>query len=194
MYTDFEPYDANQFAPIFDQPNLKAQYSLIVDAPKNWSILTSVREQFVENNGKSKKWSFPKSQKFSTYIFSLHGGPYKVWTDRAQLKSKEIELRLLARQSLAKFVKPEFWFKVTKQGFQFFEQYFSTEYPYAKYDQVLVPDFNSGAMENVAAVTFNEAYVSREKQATRSLRRRLANVIFHEMAHMWFGNLSLIHI
>jgi len=188
VYTDFEPYDANQFAPMFDQPNLKATYSLNVQAPKAWTVITSVREQLVTDEGLSKSWSFPKSQKFSTYLISLHGGPYKVWSDKIKLKSKEIELRLFARQSLSKFVKPNFWFRITKQGFNFFEQYFSTEYPYTKYDQVLVPDFNSGAMENVAAVTFNELYVSREKMAPRNQRRRLANVIFHEMAHMWFGN------
>jgi aminopeptidase N len=189
VYTDFEPYDANLFAPMFDQPNLKASYSLNVQAPKSWTVISSVREQLVTEEGSSKMWSFPKSQKFSTYIFSLHGGPYAVWSDKVKLKSKEIELRLFARKSLSKFVKPDFWFKISKQGFNFFEQYFSTEYPYTKYDQVLVPDFNSGAMENVAAVTFNEAYISRENTAPRSQRRKLASVIFHEMAHMWFGNL-----
>jgi len=189
VYTDFEPYDANQFAPMFDQPNLKATYSLNVQAPADWTVISSVREQMVSDKKTHKLWSFPKSKKFSTYIFSLHGGPYRSWTDKVKLKSKEIELRLFARKSLAKFVKEDFWFKITKQGFNFFEQYFSTDYPYSKYDQVLVPDFNSGAMENVAAVTFNEAYVSREGKAPRAQRRRLANVIFHEMAHMWFGNL-----
>ena len=189
VYTDFEPYDANQFAPLFDQPNLKAVYSLNVKSPKTWTIISSVKEQIIEDKGSFKKWSFPKSQKFSTYIFSLHGGPYAVWSDSVKLKSKTISLKLFARQSLAKHVKPEFWFKITKQGFNFFEQYFSTDYPYTKYDQVLVPDFNSGAMENVAAVTFSERLVSREKVAPRNQRRGLANIIFHEMAHMWFGNL-----
>lgn len=189
VYTDFEPYDANMFAPLFDQPNIKATYSLNVTAPSNWSIITSVAEQSTQTEDAVSNWSFPKSEKFSTYIFSLHGGPYKVWNDQIKLKSKSIPLRLFARQSLAENVRPEFWFKITKQGFNFFEKYFSTEYPYAKYDQVIVPDFNSGAMENVAAVTFNEHYVSKEKKPLRAQRRGLANVIFHEMAHMWFGNL-----
>jgi len=189
VYTDFEPYDANHFAPMFDQPNLKATYSLNVEVPKDWTVITSVKEQMVKDKKDHKLWSFPPSEKFSTYIFSLHGGPYTVWSDKIKLKSKEIPLKLYARKSVSKFVKPDFWFKITKQGFNFFEQYFSTDYPYAKYDQVLVPDFNSGAMENVAAVTFNELYISREKIAPRAHLRRLANVIFHEMAHMWFGNL-----
>ncbi len=189
VYTDFEPYDANLFAPVFDQPNLKATYQLSVKAPSRWAVITSVKEQFTKREGKYKLWSFPKSQKFSTYLFSLHAGPYKVWTDSVKLRSKEIPLRLFVRPSLAKHTKPDFWFKITKQGFNFFEMYFNTDYAYTKYDQILVPDFNSGAMENVAAVTFNEHFVSREKTPPRSQRRGLANVIFHEMAHMWFGNL-----
>ncbi len=189
LYTDFEPYDANLFAPMFDQPNLKAVYSLSVVTPSDWEVISATKEQYSQVENKYKKWSFPKTQKFSTYLFSLHAGPYKVWEDRAKLKSKEIPLRLFARKSLAKNVKPDFWFKITKQGFNFFEQYFSVDYPYTKYDQVIVPDFNSGAMENVAAVTFNERNVSRDKTPLRSQRRSLANVIFHEMAHMWFGNL-----
>lgn len=189
IYTDFEPYDANLFAPVFDQPNLKATYRLSVKTLSNWQVISSVKEQYAKSEGLYKLWSFPKTQKFSTYLFSLHAGPYKVWTDTVKLKSKDISLRLFARPSLAKHIKPDFWFKTTKQGFNFFEKYFSTDYPYTKYDQVIVPDFNSGAMENVAAVTFNEVYVSREKTPLRSQRRALANVIFHEMAHMWFGNL-----
>ncbi len=189
LYTDFEPYDANLFAPMFDQPNLKASYSLNVTTPLNWRVISSVKEQRVVVKSGYKKWFFPKSQKFSTYLFSLHAGPYKVWEDKAKLKSKEISLKLFSRQSLAKYVKPKYWFKTTKQSFNFFEQYFSTDYPYTKYDQVIVPDFNAGAMENVAAVTFNESYIHREDQPLRSHLRNLSNVIFHEMAHMWFGNL-----
>ncbi len=189
LYTNFEPYAANLFAPMFDQPNLKASYSLNVITPLNWIVISSVKEQQAVVNGDYKKWSFPKSQKFSTYLFSLHAGPYKIWEDKVKLKSKEISLRLFSRQSLAKYVKPNYWFKTTKQSFNFFEQYFSTDYPYTKYDQVIVPDFNPRAMENVAAVTFHESYIHRESKPLRSDLRNLSVVIFHEMAHMWFGNL-----
>ncbi|MFC6977785.1 aminopeptidase N [Microbulbifer taiwanensis] len=138
----------------------------------------------VEKNGALKHWYFPQSAKFSSYIFSLHAGPFHVWEDDAD----GIPLRLMARQSLAQYVKPDDWFTFTKQSFEFFQPYFEIDYPFVKYDQVIVPDFNAGAMENVAAVTFNEAYVSRGEK-TQAQRMRLANVIAHEMAHMWFGDL-----
>ena len=184
MYTDFEPYDANRLFPHFDQPNLKAHYTLNVTAPKDWVIVSSVREDKVEENGEVKHWTFPQSKKFSSYIFSLHAGPFKAWEDDAN----GIPLRLFARKSMAEYVKPQDWFTFTKQSFEFFQKYFEVDYPFVKYDQVIVPDFNAGAMENVAAVTFNETYVSRGEK-TQAQRMRLANVIAHEMAHMWFGDL-----
>lgn len=184
MYTDFEPYDANRLFPHFDQPNLKAHYTLNVTAPKDWTIVSSVREDRIEKDGEVNHWHFPQSKKFSSYIFSLHAGPFHVWEDDAD----GIPLRLMARQTLAQYVKPDDWFTFTKQSFEFFQQYFEVDYPFVKYDQVIVPDFNAGAMENVAAVTFNEGYVSRGEK-TQAQRMRLANVIAHEMAHMWFGDL-----
>jgi len=184
LYTDFEPYNANRLFPHFDQPDLKATYTMQVTAPKQWQIITSVREDKIEEQGESKIWHFPESAKFSSYIFSLHAGNYAVWEDTYE----DIPLRLFARQSLAQYVKTDEWFIPTKQSFAFFNKYFDLPYPFVKYDQVMAPDFNSGAMENVAAVTFNEAYISRGEKSTQA-KMSLANVIAHEMAHMWFGNL-----
>ncbi|HEX4925247.1 MAG TPA: aminopeptidase N, partial [Bdellovibrionales bacterium] len=184
LYTDFEPYDSNLLFPQFDQPDLKAAFTMTVEAPADWIVVSSVRESAVKDNSKVKTWSFPKSARFSTYLFSLHAGHYKVW----ESKAGDIPLRLFARQSLAKYVQPEEWFTVTKQGFEFFNEYFDYEYPFVKYDQLIVPDFNAGAMENVGAVTFSERFVQRGK-STAEERERRANTLLHEMAHMWFGNL-----
>ncbi|MDP5208194.1 aminopeptidase N [Microbulbifer sp. 2205BS26-8] len=183
-YTDFEPYDANRLFPHFDQPNLKARYTLDVTAPKDWIVISAERENRIEKKGELRHWFFPQSQKFSSYVFSLHAGPYHIWEDEAD----GIPLRLMARQSLAQYVKPEDWFTFTKQSFAFFQPYFDIDYPFKKYDQILVPDFNAGAMENVGSVTFNDSYVSRGEK-TQAQRMRLANVIAHEMAHQWFGDL-----
>jgi aminopeptidase N len=189
LYSDFQPYDANQVFPCFDQPNLKARYTTQVLAPKGWHVLTSVRETEKVLRGQNEEWFFPMSEKFSTYTYSLHAGEYFMWESEAKTKNHSIPLRLFARHSIAEFVKTEDWFTWTKQGFQFFEDYFSYPYAYKKYDQLIVPDFNSGAMENIAAVTFNEdRYVSKGEK-TRAQRRRLAATLFHELAHMWFGNL-----
>lgn len=186
LYTDFEPFDANQLFPCFDQPDLKATYSVMVSAPEDWQVVTATREveATFPKDGK-KLWVFPRTKKFSTYVFSLIAGPYKVWEDR----SGPVPLRLLARQSVAKYVNAHEWFTITRQGFEFFQEYFAYDYPFEKYDQILVPDFNAGAMENVAAVTFNDDRYVHRSRPTSSQRERRANVILHELAHMWFGNL-----
>ena len=106
-------------------------------------------------------------------------------------RAGDIPLRLFARASLAEYVHPDDWFIPTIQGFDFFQRYFDIPYPFGKYDQVIVPHFNAGAMENVGAVTFSERYL-RRGTVTRADRRSLASVILHEMAHMWFGNLVTI--
>ncbi len=184
VYTDLEPFGANMVFPCFDQPDLKATFSLKVRAPADWQIITSVLETKVEANPHSKTWVFAASPKISTYVFSLHGGPYAEWTSHY----RDIPLRLFARKSLARFVRPPIWFGYTQSGMKYFESYFDFPYPFKKYDQIIVPDFNSGAMENVAAVTFSENYIQRGKYTNEELEE-LANTLLHELAHMWFGNL-----
>lgn len=184
LYSDFEPYDANRMFPHFDQPSLKATYTLDVKAPKQWKVISATRETNIEELDDVNHWIFPTSKKFSSYIFSLHAGNYVVWED----KFEDIPLRLFVRTSLSEYINTENWFKPTKQSFKFFNDYFEVRYPFEKYDQIIAPDFNSGAMENVAAVTFSERFVDRGEKSTEQ-KMRLANVIAHEMAHMWFGDL-----
>ncbi|OGQ17217.1 MAG: aminopeptidase N [Deltaproteobacteria bacterium RIFCSPHIGHO2_02_FULL_40_11] len=185
LYSDFEPYDTNLMFPCFDQPDLKATYTLTVDAPKDWVVVSATLENKKETVSKDlTRWFFPKTKPFSTYIFSMHAGPYQIW----ESKAGNIPLRLMARASFAKYVPVKEWFTITQQGFGFFQKYFKCKYAFSKYDQIIVADFNSGAMENVGAVTFNEAYIPRA-EATEKQRETLAEVILHEMAHMWFGNL-----
>ena len=184
LYTDFEPYDAHRLFPHFDQPDLKATYTLQVTAPASWQVVSSTRETAIAKDGDNQVWTFPTSAKFSSYVFSMHAGPYVVREDQFE----DIPLRLFVRKSLQQYVVTDEWFIPTKQSFGFFNRYFDVRYPFGKYDQIMVPDFNAGAMENVAAVTFSERYVERSEKSTQS-KMRLANVIAHEMAHMWFGDL-----
>ena len=184
LYTDFEPYDQNRLFPSFDQPDLKARYTTRVTVPAHWQVISVINESAVVEQRGKKVWTFPLSVPISTYIYALHAGEYRLWESSAG----DIPLRLFARASLADYVYPEDWFIPTKQGFAFFQRYFDLPYPFAKYDQVIVPHFNAGAMENVGAVTFSERYL-RRGTVTRADRRALASVILHEMAHMWFGNL-----
>ena len=184
LYSNFEPYGANRLFPHFDQPDLKASFRLTVRAPEDWQVVSSTRERQAIREGKHRWWYFPASQKLSSYVFSLHAGPYKIWEDR----DYRIPLRLMVRQSRAGEVKPETWFRLTRQGFDFYEEYFDIPYPYHKYDQLIVPEFHTAAMENVAAVTYSEDGLS-ERPMTDHDEMNLAHVILHEQAHMWFGNL-----
>ena len=187
VYSDFEPYNANKAFPLFDQPDLKATYTVKVDAPSDWQVIANEKESQVVSQGKQKQWIFPRTKRFSSYLFALIAGPFKVWESRT---GRGVPLRLFARDSLANYVAAdaEHWFQVTNEGFKFFEKNFGYDYPFGKYDQILTPDYNHGAMENVAAVTFTERYVFRTPATpTRKLRR--AETIIHELAHMWFGNL-----
>ncbi|HWM28852.1 MAG TPA: aminopeptidase N, partial [Woeseiaceae bacterium] len=185
LYTYLWPYYANRLFPAFDQPNLKAEITLSVVAPEDWAVVsTGVGERQSAAADGANLWQFSTTPKMSTYAFSLHAGPYRIWEDTAD----GLPIRLMARQSLAEFVAVDEWLDVTKRGLQYYGEYFDIPYPFHKYDQLIVPDFNIGAMENIAAVTFTEGYVQRQA-SNRSQRERRASVILHEMAHMWFGNL-----
>lgn len=184
IHTQFEAFSAHKFMPCFDQPDLKSTLQLQVTAPKAWVIVSTTREFKIEPQGDFQKWYFPETAPISTYLFSLHGGPFKVWQDNFG----KIPLRLFARPSLAKYVHPELWFQATKQGLGFYNKFFSYPYPFQKYDQLLIPEFNSGAMENVGAVTFSERYIKRGK-VTRDDELNTVDTLLHEMAHMWFGDL-----
>jgi aminopeptidase N len=184
LYTYLWPYYANRLFPHFDQPNLKASYEMTVRAKGDWQVVSSTMQDSIVEDGPDKIWHFPRTKKFSSYIFSLHAGPYKIWQDMAG----DVPIRLMARQTLAQYVDVKEWFDYTKMGLIHYKNYFDIAYPFEKYDQVIVPDFNIGAMENVAAVTFTE-YVVQRGPSSRFQRQNRANIILHEMAHMWFGNL-----
>ncbi|MEM0952807.1 MAG: aminopeptidase N, partial [Pseudomonadota bacterium] len=186
LYTDFEPYDANRLFPHFDQPDLKARYTLSVQAPANWQVVSTMRETATRVDGATRFWTFPPTEPLSSYVFSLHAGEYAVIEEPEPFR---YPLRLFIRHSLKQYLETDFWFATTRQGFDFFDEYFGLPYPFQKYDQLIVPDYISGAMENVAAVTFNESFLQR-RASTRSERFSLASVIMHEMAHMWFGDIT----
>lgn len=185
LYTDFEAFDANRMFPHFDQPDLKARFELSVRAPASWQVVSTTRENSIVADGDYRVWEFPSTELISSYVFSLHAGEYVVFED----PEFRYPLRLFARQSIAQYVNAEEWLQWTRQGFDFFDEYFALPYPFKKYDQLLVPDYNSGAMENVAAVTFNEFFITRG-EATRRERMGHLNTIYHEMAHMWFGDIT----
>lgn len=189
LYSHFEPYEAHRMFPCFDQPDLKATFEVSVEAPKRWQVISNMQEKIKTTHFERTIWIFPVSPLFSTYLFAVHAGPYKMWKQNTKGAAADgIPMRLFARKSLAPYIRHEEWFQVTRSGLEFYGNYFGYPYPFFKYDQVVVPEFNAGAMENVAAVTFSERYIIRSK-VTLDQRRNLADTILHEMAHMWFGDL-----
>lgn len=191
IYTNLEPYHAHHVFPCFDQPDLKASYEVTVEAPASWNVIANTLEREKSKVDGLVSWQFPATSVFSTYVFMLAAGPYFNYSKLHVGAEKTIPMRLFARQSLKRYLpksEAEEWFKISSAGFKFFEEYFATPYPYAKYDQVLVPDFTSGAMENVAAVTFREYFLFRSAP-TLAQKIIRAETILHEMVHMWFGDL-----
>lgn len=184
LYSDFQPYDANRVFPCFDQPDLKGRFRLTVHAPAAWTVVSAMPETHVRRGKHRATWQFPETPPLPTYIFSVHAGPYHMW----QGPPGRVPLRLFARRSLARHVPAAEWFTVTQQGLAYFEELFGMPYPFSKYDQLIVPDFNSAAMENAGAATFAEFTVKRGP-TTRAHREMVAVYQLHELAHMWFGNL-----
>ena len=189
LYSQGETAYIRKMYPCFDQPDLKATFQLMVVAPSHWEIISNSPAKEVKSlDEKSKQWEFLPTPRISTYITALVAGAYYHVHDEYR-GQKKVPLGIYCRKSLAKFLDPEEIFLVTKQGFEYFEKVFGLAYPFEKYDQIAVVDFNWGAMENSGCVTFLERLLVFQSKATQQLYDQRANTILHEMAHMWFGNM-----
>ena len=188
LYSMGETAHIRKMYPCFDQPDLKAIYILSVDAPAHWEVISNSPVESTEVAGDKKTVLFAPTPRISTYITALVAGPYAHLHDEYRGK-KVVPLGLYARKSLAQFMDPDDVFLLTKQGFAYFEEVFGIEYPFEKYDQIAVVDYNWGAMENSGCVTFLEELLVFRSKVTDRMYERRAHVILHEMAHMWFGNL-----
>ena len=189
LYSQGETAFIRKMYPCFDQPDLKATFTLDVTAPAHWQVISNnpVREK-IDLADKKSKWSFSTTLRIPTYITALIAGPYYNVQDE-YVGKKRVPLGIYCRKSLAEFLDPADIFLITKQGFTYFEKVFGLEYPFEKYDQIAVVDFNWGAMENAGAVTFLERLLVFRSKVTERMYNARANTILHEMAHMWFGNM-----
>jgi aminopeptidase N len=196
LYSQFEVADSRRVFAVFEQPDLKATFAFTVVAPAGWTVLSTmaeVREGADGTLGGGERdgivHRFAVTPRMSSYLTAVIAGPYASWTDQVtSADGRVIPLGLYARQSLAKYVEPEEIFDITRRGFGFYEPAFDYPYPYTKYDQIFVPEFNAGAMENIGAVTITEHYVFRSATTADRIERRAITVL-HELAHMWFGDL-----
>jgi aminopeptidase N len=189
LYSDLETYDAHRVYACFDQPDLKATFEFSVLAPASWEVLSNMAPDVAGQDGHddpdgARRWHFPASPVMSSYITAIVAGPYHKVTS----EHDGIPLGIYCRQSLAEYLDPDEIFEVTRQGFDFFHGAFGVRYPFGKYDQVFVPEYKAGAMENAGCVTFLEDYVFRSR-VTDFARELRGDTILHEMAHMWFGDL-----
>ena len=188
LHSQFEPFHALQVFACADQPDLKTVFELTVDAPAGWVVVSN--EPTVERpvDGEAGRWTFGPTPRISTYLTAVVGGGY-VSTESEFLRpdGSSVPLRLFVRRSLAEHLETEELFDLTRAGLTYFERVFD-RYPFTKYDQLFVPEFSAGAMENPGCVTFTEAYVFRSR-VTDTVRERRAETVLHEMAHMWFGDL-----
>lgn len=190
LYSQFEVPDSRRMFAVFEQPDLKATFTFTVTAPSSWVVVSnSPTPAPVDNHDGTSTWSFAPTSVISSYITALIAGPYVgVHSELTSRDGRTIPLRIYTRASLAEYLDAEYIFEKTRQGFAFYEEKFDYPYPFDKYDQLFVPEFNAGAMENAGAVTFTETYVFRAK-VTDAIRERRVVTILHELAHMWFGDL-----
>ncbi|MFF2812177.1 aminopeptidase N [Streptomyces sp. NPDC058000] len=188
LYTQFEVPDARRVFASFEQPDLKATFRFTVTAPQGWTVISN--SPTPEPGGADGTvWEFAPTPRISTYITALIAGPYhSVHSTWEGGDGRSVPLGIYCRPSLAEHLDAEEIFAVTRQGFDWFQEKFDYAYPFAKYDQLFVPEFNAGAMENAGAVTIRDQYVFRSKVTDAAYEVR-AETILHELAHMWFGDL-----
>ncbi|HEY0118104.1 MAG TPA: M1 family aminopeptidase, partial [Cellulomonas sp.] len=200
LYSQFEVSDSRRVFAVFEQPDLKARFTFTVTAPGHWTVIsnspTAAEPEPVAGavnlNGRdtgARRWWFVPTPRISSYITAVVAGPYH--GEHRELESvdgRTIPLGVYCRASLAPHLEADEIADVTRAGFSFYEDVFGRPYPFEKYDQIFVPEFNAGAMENAGAVTFVESYVFRSAVPQATVERRAVTVL-HELAHMWFGDL-----
>ncbi|MFJ3795167.1 aminopeptidase N [Streptomyces sp. NPDC090088] len=184
LYTQFEVPDARRVFASFEQPDLKATFQFTVKAPTGWTVISNSPTP----EPKDDVWAFEPTPRISSYITALIVGPYHSVHSVYEKDGQSVPLGIYCRPSLAEFLDSDAIFEVTRQGFEWFQEKFDYAYPFKKYDQLFVPEFNAGAMENAGAVTIRDQYVFRSKVTDAAYETR-AETILHELAHMWFGDL-----
>ena len=189
LYSQFEVPDSRRVFAVFEQPDLKATFQFTVTAPASWVVVSNAPVESRTESGDAATTVFKATKRISSYITAIIAGPYQsVHSELTSSDGRTIPLGIFARASLFEHLDADYIFDITRKGFEYFESKFGVAYPFEKYDQLFVPEFNAGAMENAGAVTFTEVYIFRSK-VTDAVKERRVVTILHELAHMWFGDL-----
>jgi aminopeptidase N len=188
-YTQFEAADARRMFACFEQPDLKAAFTFTVHAPEDWTVVSNGLE-ISRHAGPAgtATWQFAETAPISTYLTALVAGDYARVDQSYAAAAGELPMAILCRQSLIDHLDADRIFRLTVDGFGVFERHFGFPYPFGKYDQVFVPEYNGGAMENVGCVTVRDEYIFRSR-ATPAAYVARDDTLLHELSHMWFGDL-----
>lgn len=189
LYSDFNENDTSQLLPQFDQAALKASYQLNVSAPKNWTVVTTMRETEIIAKGAFNLWQFPAGPKLSFHQLPLYAGPFQIWQDKTQAPT----LRLISRQSIKDTVDASLWLSLTKTQLIDFTQRFGAPYPYQKYDQIINPVNRHTSNEVIASAgvsSFNEVAILASSSATKTARKNLRSSISYGLAWQWLTGLT----
>jgi aminopeptidase N len=193
LYSQFEVADTRRVYAVFEQPDLKATFQFTVKAPQHWHVLSNsptpqAIQPAIDPAPAWAIWSFAPTTRIPCYVTAIVAGPYHRVEGSVLSRKGRIGADVYCRKALAEFLDADVILDDTQKGFAFYEKHFQMDYPFEKYDQIFVPEFNAGAMENAGCVTFLEDYVFRSKTTQARIERRTVTVL-HELAHMWFGDL-----
>ncbi|EDQ00996.1 aminopeptidase N [Shewanella benthica KT99] len=192
LESNFSPDAASMMFPSFDQPNLKASYSLNVTVPKDWVVISSVKEQKIIDSSESNQWQFPTSPILSPHMFSLHAGAYRVWQDDSTQASYPI--RLFARQAIADDISPQLWFADIDKGLRFMEEYLHAPYPFNKFDLLLSPTLtNNDSLASAAVISIDENIALFAGLSPQEQQERMAITSMTGLSAQWFGALISIN-
>ena len=189
LYTQFEPADARRVFACFEQPDLKAPFTISVIAPQDWVVVSNsagVRPKPLASD--LARWDFPPTPPLPTYLTAVVAGHYHRVETEVTSGERTLPASVLCRASLAQHLDTERIMATTQAGFEVFEKHFGHPYPFDSYDQAFVGEYNAGAMENAGLVTYRDDLIFRSR-ATQAEFDNRDNTILHELAHMWFGNL-----
>ena len=189
-YTKFEPAYARTVFANFEQPDLKASFSISVLVPGHWTVISNepLDERTPAGDG-FVRWQFRPTPPLSTYLFAVAAGEYDVVrTAHTTPGGQQIPLGLACRASMAGYLAAQEILDITRRGMDYYTELFKTPYPFTKYDQVFVPQYSVGATENAGCVILTDRLLFRSR-VTDTVHELRASVILHELAHMWFGDL-----
>jgi tricorn protease interacting factor F2/3 len=181
--THFEAAQARRMLPCVDRPDVKAEFKLTIETDKDLNAISNMPVESVSTNGMKKTISFQKTPRMSTYLLYLGVGKFEEHSDKLY-ETNVVMATVPGKVKLAGFALDE-----TKKAIKSFESYYAIPYMLPKIHLIAVPEFAVGAMENWGAITFRESALLLDANSSNKAKKRISEVVIHELAHQWFGDL-----